>query len=468
MKTSLAVFLLILLTGCREAASQTVSGILTEHAGQEVRLEGFRGFDTRLISSGRVSDSGEFSLSYAGEQPGMALLSAGGGSPFVVVLSGEDIRLEGASPAMPETMRVVEGTENRLFEQYASEHPRREQALSAWIYLRTLYDADSLFAAHQLPREAIAAEIARIRAEDEAFLSALDPDTYISWYLPVRRLVSAVPVVAQFRTEEIPATIEAFRQLDHTEPRLYRSGLLADVLESHVWLIENSGRDLDAVFEALNRSADILTENLSADPVRFRELTAFLFELLERRSLFASSEHLARRLLTQYPELPDRNLRAKLEIYGAMRIGNTAPELVFGPLTHRPDGLSAESLSGVDADFVLVVFAAGWCAACREMLPELRTRYQSWREQGVEVVLVSLDDAPEAFEAFTAGLPFPATTDLKGWESAAALDWHVHSLPAFWLLDRDRRIILRPNSVRHAHAWVDWHLIQGNPIPSPR
>jgi hypothetical protein len=38
------------------------------------------------------------------------------------------------------------------FSLYAAEHPRREQALSAWKYLEKIYQLDSLFSVQQLPK----------------------------------------------------------------------------------------------------------------------------------------------------------------------------------------------------------------------------------------------------------------------------------------------------------------------------
>ena len=88
-----------------------------------------------------------------------------------------------------------------MFVQYAKEHPRREQALSAWHYLESLYSRDSLFAVHHKPMHAIEREMSRKRAEDSTFLANLDPESYVSWFLPVRRLVSSVSVVAQHRPD---------------------------------------------------------------------------------------------------------------------------------------------------------------------------------------------------------------------------------------------------------------------------
>ena len=391
----------------------------------------------------------------------MGQLVSSDGIRFVVVLSGEDIELRGESLSHPESIEFLSGQENLHFEQFASEHSRREQALSAWIYLQRMYQNDSLFAVQHDPREAITQEIERIRKEDDAFIDELPTDTYIRWYLPVRRLVQSVPVVAQFRTEEIPQTIQAFRELDHTDERLYKSGLLGDVIESHVWLIENSGRSLDAVFNELNYSIDILTKQLASEPELFNEITEYLFNLLEERSLFTSSEHLALSLLEHHGELLTSRLASKLEIYRAMKPGNTAPDFQLSENTLYPDGVSATRLSEIESEYILLVFAAGWCSKCQEMIPELLGHYPDWYEAGVEVVLVSLDETPEDFEQFASDLPFIRTTNYKKWESLMVKDYHVHSIPSMVLLSRDLEILIHPNSIGHMNAWVDWYLVQG-------
>ncbi|MCC5907253.1 MAG: redoxin domain-containing protein [Balneolaceae bacterium] len=379
----------------------------------------------------------------------------------MVILSGEELELKGEALSVPESIEIVKGNENRLFEQYAGEHPRRVQTLSAWIYLNQIYQSDSLFAMQEEPRKAITQEMGRIRREDNAFIEELDSDSYLRWYLQVRKLVNSVPVVAQIRTEEIPQTIQGFRELDHTDERLHRSGLLGDVIESHVWLIENSGRSLDSVFVELDHSIDILTDQLAFEPALFNEIMEYLFDLLQQRSLYTSSEHLALSLLDSYSDLIRSRLASKLEIYRTTKPGNTAPDIDFTKSTLRPNGIIATRLSEIDADYILVIFAAGWCPHCRQMKPELLEHYPAWREAGVEVVLVSLDDSPESFEQFASDLNLISTTDFQRWDSPMVKEYHVNSIPAMVLLDQNLEILIHPNSIQHMDAWVDWYLVQG-------
>ncbi len=56
--------------------------------------------------------------------------------------------------------------------------------------------------------------------------------SYVSYYLPLRKLVSSVSTIVQYRTEEFPAIIKVFREIVYTDKRLYKSGLLKDVIDS--------------------------------------------------------------------------------------------------------------------------------------------------------------------------------------------------------------------------------------------
>jgi thiol-disulfide isomerase/thioredoxin len=456
----------ILLLACVFAHSQhTLTGTFSALSGQQIKLVGFSGFDTYPIDSVKVNGNGIFNLSYNEKDIGMGFLSAQDNKPFFVVLEGKNIKLKGESFAIAESIEIIEGHENQLFEQYASEHPRREQALSAWEYLEKIYAKDSLFAVQEVPKQAIANEKHRIKTEDSLFLAGLKPRFYVSYYLPLRKLVSSVSTIAQYRTEEIPAAIASFREIDYTDPRLQKSGLLADVIESHFWLIENSGRSLDSVSIEMNISIDILVENLLTDEHKLNEITEYLFKLLEKRSLFKASEYLALKLLNEKSCTINNDFAAQLESYRAMKKGNTAPDFdfkkdVFAP-GYEPAKLP-QKLSDLKSKYTVVVFGASWCPQCPNELSQIASLYDKWEKQNVEVVFVSLDEDENIFKNFAAVFPFISLCDYQKWESPVVKSYHVFASPTIYLLDNNRKILLRPNSVSQLDSWVDWYLVQGN------
>ncbi len=445
-------------------SAQTISGNLSLLANQSIKLEGFNGMKTYAIAETTCDSTGNFTLSYTKSDHGIGYLLSVDNKPLFVILSGEDIEIVGEALSYAETIKVTKGQENQWFEQYAKDHPKREQAQNAWLYLEKMYTTDALFSLHQTPFKAIQAEKKRIKTEDAAFITMLPKDSYVSWFLPARKLVSSVSVVAQYRRDEIPATFAAFRAMDFTDTRLYKSGLLKDAIEGHFWLIENSGRSLDSVFIEMKHSIDAMMVHLIKDEKKLNEVTDYLFNLLEKHSHFQASEYLALKVLNETSCTIDSDLSNQLESYRAMKKGNIAPDMVFSGDFVAP-GYASEfpkKLSDINSNFTVIVFGASWCPKCTEELPEIAKLYSKWKGQGVEVVYVSLDEDNTLFQNFVKIFPFISTCDYLKWKSPIVKNYFVFATPTMYLLDNKREILLRPNSAKQVDAWVDWVLVQGN------
>ena len=214
--TLLICFLLIY----SSAFSQSISGNLKLLVNQEIKLEGFNGLKTYLISSSDIDENGNFQLSYSATDYGVGYVMSADEKPLFVILSGEDIEIMGEALSQPKTIKIIKGQENKWFEQYAKEQPKREQALTAWTYLEKMYLANEEFKTHTKAKQAIREEQQHLKAKDEDFIASLPEDSYVRWFLPTRKLVSNVSTIAQYRTKEIPEVIAAFRALDYTDKRL--------------------------------------------------------------------------------------------------------------------------------------------------------------------------------------------------------------------------------------------------------
>ena len=472
MKKIITITILLLISVFVYSQS-TITGTFPNLANQQIKLIGFNGFNTYVIDSVQANEKGEFKLAYSKNDYGMGYLSAHDNKPFFIVLEVESdalrspkgIKFKGESFVLAESVEIIEGKENQLFAQYATEHPRREQTLSAWGYLEKIYAKDSLFAIHQTPKQAIEKEKQRIKAEDSLFLANLPEGSYVSYYLPLRKLVSSVSTIAQYRTDEIPATFAAFRNMDYTDPRLYKSGLLIDAVESHFWLIENSGRSLDSVYIEMQVSINSMLENLLTDEKKLNEITEHLFKFLEQRSLFPASEYLAIKLLNEKSCTLNNDFAAQLESYRAMKKGNIAPDIVFTADVSAPGYLSVKKpnkLSEIESNYNVVVFGASWCPQCPKELQEINKNYAVWKQQGVEVVFVSLDEDKQTFTNFIKPFSYISICDYQKWESKAVKDYHVFATPTIYLLNKEHEIVLKPNSVSQLNSWIDWYLVQGN------
>ena len=441
-------------------AQHTIIGSFPALAGQKVRLVGFEGMGIYPIDSTKVSEKGEFKLNFTSKDNGMGYLSAADNKASFVVLDKEDIQLKGELLSIPESIVCLSGKENQLFIKYATDHPKREQALSAWDYLQKLYQSDSLYVNQNDSKNSIDKEILRIKNEDVSFLKNLDSKSYISWFLPMRKLVSSVSNIAQNKPDEIAPALSAFRNIDYSDKKLYKSGLLKNSIESHYWLLENMGKPLDTVNKEMNISTDYLINSLAKDEKKLNEITNYLFDLLERHSLFEASEYLALKALTQNSCTLNSDLAKQLEIYRTMKKGNTAPDIVFAGDVYNNGAIikNPSKLSEIKSPYTIIVFGASWCPKCVEEISQLLPLYEKWKSKGLEAVFVSMDTDKTIYNKFVKDFPFTSTCEYKKWDSKAAQDYYVFASPTLFLLDANRKIVLRPNSVKQIDAWVDSYL----------
>ena len=129
------------------------------------------------------------------------------------------------------------------------------------------------------------------------------------------------------------------------------------------------------------------------------------------------------------------------------------PRDVPSPLVGRP--AAAFALSSLDGQpvaldahrgkVVVVNFWASWCyPGCYEEAPVLERNWRAYRDRGLVVIGVDIQDTAEAARKFVRdfGLTFPNARDTAG---KVSIDYGVYGVPETFFVDRKGRI-------RHKHV----------------
>ncbi|MBI3636598.1 MAG: TlpA family protein disulfide reductase [Candidatus Rokubacteria bacterium] len=119
-------------------------------------------------------------------------------------------------------------------------------------------------------------------------------------------------------------------------------------------------------------------------------------------------------------------------------VGRPAPAFELTTFEQEP-----VSLTDLRGRLVVVNFWASWCIpACYEEAPVLERNWRAYRERGVVVIGIDIQDTAAAGQKFVAdfGLTFPNVPDGNG---KVSIDYGVYGVPETFFVDRAGRIRLK-------------------------
>ena len=131
---------------------------------------------------------------------------------------------------------------------------------------------------------------------------------------------------------------------------------------------------------------------------------------------------------------------SKVNSLKSTAIGVSAPEISL------PDTSgSIFNLSSLRGNYVLIDFWAAWCRPCRQENPNVVRLYDKYRNKNFEILGVSLDRTDRAWRKAIAddGLKWIHVSDLSYFNTKAARDYQVSSIPQTFLIDPQGKIVAK-------------------------
>ena len=129
------------------------------------------------------------------------------------------------------------------------------------------------------------------------------------------------------------------------------------------------------------------------------------------------------------------------------RTTGAADELAEGKLVHAPaftldrlDRNGQLAVADLRGKAVVVNFWASWCVPCRDEAPVLQKTYERYRDRGLVVLGVDVNDFRQDARTFMAryGLTYPMVYDGKG---STVGKWGVRGFPETFFVDRSGKLV---------------------------
>lgn len=106
----------------------------------------------------------------------------------------------------------------------------------------------------------------------------------------------------------------------------------------------------------------------------------------------------------------------------------------------KGDSIKLSSLKG---KVLILDFWASWCGPCRFANKHLAKLYSKYKDKGLEILSVSLDDELKDWKkAVTKDkITWMNGIDLGGWDALAAIKWQVDALPSSFVVNKNGDVV---------------------------
>jgi thiol-disulfide isomerase/thioredoxin len=226
--------------------------------------------------------------------------------------------------------------------------------------------------------------------------------------------------------------------INFQDSTLRNSALLIDRLNEYIFDLneamakkKNQAIDLNMVDVALSKIADSKFKNevvYSLTSSAFDPYSSTYDNLLD---------HLFRNYYTKLAE-EAKNKKFTLMVQAKLNaiVGKKAPNINF----------EDSSLYAIQSDSILIIFWSTTCSHCLKEIPKVYEEFAN--SKNLKVVMVGLED--EYSDWINVSLTFPKWIQKRAngkWKNPIAIAYNIKGTPAYFLLDKNKKIIAKPNKL---------------------
>lgn len=152
---------------------------------------------------------------------------------------------------------------------------------------------------------------------------------------------------------------------------------------------------------------------------------------------------------------PGRQVATRIQALEGVEVNAMAPNFTLS----TPEDKEV-AMYDVKGKIKIIDFWASWCGPCRLENPNMVKLYQDFRDKGLTVISVSLDEKKDKWlEAIKKdGLTWLHLSDLKGWKGEIVKLYNIDGVPTIFVLDENNRIIAKNLRGEKLRAFVEERL----------
>jgi thiol-disulfide isomerase/thioredoxin len=240
-----------------------------------------------------------------------------------------------------------------------------------------------------------------------------------------------------------------FDKLDFTNKALVNSSFLTNRILDYVFYI-NYSDDLEKQQELYKSSVNTVLSKIKS-PTYKRDIIEFLVEQFEASKNLELIDFLFDNHYNKLPiNIQNTKFKTdKLALFAA-EVGRVAPDFSW---TEKGNSIKLSTLN--DAEHYVLVFWSTGCSHCLREIPQLYSYMKT--KPNMKVVAFALENDAYVWETYKkANLKgWHNVLGLNKWENTTARTYQINATPSYFILDKNKKIIAKPNEIEDVKAFIE-------------
>jgi thiol-disulfide isomerase/thioredoxin len=442
-----------------------INGTIKDMINKRVVLTSIYGHNQNFIDSTVVDNNGSFSFQLTNKNisTGMLRLMIGkdnkaqtypGQEVYIDLLfNKEDIDFKTNFKKPVDSMQIISSKENKIYYEFLHKDNKVNQQLEVLVQLSSIFPPEDDFF------NDIKNKYNRLQKGHIEYirnLIKLYPDLFATHIIKSREYPFLEYNLSP-KDKMIFVKTHYLDNLDFNDTLLLHTDLFSSKIISYIQLYVNQQTSTqDAQDNEFIKAIDTILSKAVINTKVLKYVCDYLKAGFER----LNKENIVQHILTFYEKQVtcdnnnnnntdelDNIYKKRLEGYKKIAIGNIAPNI--DTTDYKGNKVNISKLKN---NKIMILFWASWCPHCMETLPEIHKFYEKLKKNKpneLEIIAISLDTNKTDFNNTILRQKFTWINicDFKGWMSKFAEAYYIHSTPTMIILDKNRKILLKPNNI---------------------
>lgn len=283
--------------------------------------------------------------------------------------------------------------------------------------------------------------------------SQKEPNSFIARYIKSAQM-PIINITIPIKEQLAFLKKHSLDNVDFNDAELIFSDVFVNKAIEYLSYYKNKQLPKKVLEKEFTKAVDTLLNKAKVNELVYQHITEYLIDGFKKFGFDNVIDYIVKNYVIKddlcLDEQTENSIQNRIDQAKLLTKGTLAPNIIMPDKNGK-----VFDLSKIKSDKTLLVFYVSWCPHCKKLLPQLVKWYKN--KNNIKIIAISLDSNNKDWLKFIKdnNLDFINIKDPNGWDGDLTAKYFIYATPTMFLLDRNKKIIGKPNTLKELKYLMD-------------